>query len=93
MPKNTGPVRLAAVGDTYTDPARIGKILWTGVTEAAQTCQMLDPTTGSILWTAITAGTATHLAENFGERGLHAPNGFKLDQISAGVVYVYINEN
>lgn len=93
MAKNTGPVRLSAVGDTYTDPARIAKFIWVGATTAADTCTVRDRTNGAILWTAKTAATNTHLSENFGDLGLSAPNGFVLEQISAGVVYVYINES
>ena len=92
MLKNTGPVRMTAVGDVYTDTARIQKIIWVGTTTAADVAQLRDPINDAILWSAQTHVTNTYLSESF-NRGLHAPNGFKLYSISAGVVYVYFNEN
>lgn len=90
--KNTGPIRMTAAGDVYTDPARIFKIIWVGTTTGADIAQITDPENDAILWRAQTHVTNTYIPESF-DRGLHAPNGFKLHSISAGVVYVYLNEN
>lgn len=93
---NTGPIRLAVAGDTYTQSCRISKIIWTGMTTNADTVRVDDALNGGVLFpgTALHAATVsggTHLSENW-IKGLPAPNGFKLGQISAGVVYVYLEE-
>jgi hypothetical protein len=47
----------------------------------------------TILWACRTADTSTYLGKTFGERGIHCPTGFRLQQISAGRVLVYLRED
>ena len=91
MSINTGPVRMAIAGDTYTQGARISKILWRGAGTAADTIEIVDPVNGAILYPGMAVVANTLVSENW-IKGLSAPNGFKLAQISSGVVYVYLEE-
>ena len=82
---------MAVAGDTYTQSARISKILWIGAGTAADTIRIDDPVNGAILYSGMAVVANTLVSENW-IRGLSAPNGFKLTQISSGTVYVYIEE-
>jgi len=82
---------MVAVGDTYAHGGRISVIKWIGAGDTAQTATLVDPTTSSILWIGESTVANPNIKEDF-PRGLHAPNGFRLSQISAGVVYVYLDE-
>ena len=84
---------MTAAGDVYTESARVFKAVWVGTTMAADVAELRDPVNDAILWSVQTAATNTYISESFGDRGFHAPNGFKLHSLSAGVVYVYFNEN
>ena len=92
MPK-VGPVILAVVGDRFLLPCRIGSILWEGSSNAGDTVRITDPVLGIQFWKGRANDVQTYLGATFALPGLHAPNGFKLDQLSSGAVSVYLNEN
>lgn len=83
---------MTVAGDTFIDPARIASILWVGVTTAGDTVMLRDRNSTLVLWECITDSTSTYLGISFGAHGLPAPTGFRLDQISAGRIYVYLRE-
>jgi len=87
-----GPVVMSVSGDQFVEGARILAILWEGATTSGDTVLLSDRVTGAVLWSGRTDSTQTYLGVNFGESGLHCPNGFKLAQISAGRVLVYLRE-
>lgn len=87
-----GPVVLTTTGDTFTDPARIASILWEGATSSGDTVEVRERASNALLWRCRTDSTQTYLGKTFSEKGLHAPSGFKLSQISAGQVLVYLRE-
>lgn len=89
---NIGPVVMTTAGDTYTQGVRIMSILWDGPTTSGDTALLVCPVTGAKLWPGSTDSSVTYLGVSFGPHGLPAPYGFKLSQISAATVYVYIKE-
>lgn len=84
---------MSVAGDVFIKPARILAILWEGATTSGDTVVVNDPVTGQRIWKGRTNTTQTYLGANIGPEGIHAPNGFKLVQISAGEVAVYLREN
>ena len=91
---NIGPVVMQVAGDRFTDGTRINAILWVYRTSTAgDQVSITDPKTGSVLWEAVTDQSNTYLGVNLGVHGLHAPNGFRLNQISGGRVLVYLRED
>lgn len=88
-----GPIKLSVVGDEFTDGARISVIIWTGSSTAADTAVIVDTVSGNEIWKGQTDTTDTYLGGNFGPKGIHCPNGFRLSQISSGDVYVYLMED
>ena len=92
MPR-IGPVILSVAGDEFLDSCRILLILWTGATTSGDTARVVSrDDTGAEIWRGRTDSTQVYLGANFGPTGLHAPVGFKLNQISAGTVSVYLKE-
>ena len=90
--QNHLPVVLDAVGDEYVDAARISMIIWEGTTTSADTAEIVDPVNGGRLWKGRTDATETYLGAHFGDRGIPAPNGFRLKTLGAGTVTVYLCE-
>jgi len=90
---NIGPVILQVVGDAYVNSARILAIIWEGATTAGDTVAINDRETGALLWRGRTDTTNTYLGANIGTEGIHAPSGFRLSQMSAGTLYIYLREN
>lgn len=89
-----GPVKMEVVGDAFVESSRILAILWVGATTAADTVRINHrDTPPTLLWEGRTDGTNTYLGANFGTHGVHAPTGFRLAQISAGRVLVYLRED
>lgn len=88
-----GPVILSVIGDRYIQSARILAIIWEGETVAGDTAVVEDPQGNGRIWRGRANDTNTYVGGNFGEKGIHAPNGFALTQISAGSVSVYLRED
>ncbi len=84
---------MSVAGDKFVQPARILAVIWEGATTSGDTVRITDPTSGKLLWPGRTNTTQTYQGANFGPEGLPAPNGFKLAQISAGQVAIYLREN
>ena len=94
MPARVGPVVLSVQGDEYVNGARIAGIIWEGATTAGDTVEIRERDSGNRIWKGRTDTTNTYLgAVGIGARGVHAPSGFKLVQISAGEVSVYLEED
>ena len=86
------PVLLNTLDAEYVIPSRILTVVWEGSTSAGNRVELTDPTDSSkVLWQC-RAGTETHtyLGINLGEKGQHAPNGFKATTLDAGEVLVYL---
>ena len=92
MNQNHLPVVLDAVGDEYTDSARIRMIIWEGATTSADTAEIVCPLTNGTIWKGRTDATQTYLGAHFGDSGIPAPNGFRLKTLAAGTVTVYLCE-
>ena len=89
-----GPVVLTVVGDAYIQPARILAILWEGATTSGDTAEVRSRTApDALLWKGRTNTTQTYQGVNLGAHGLAAPLGFRLAQLSAGQVLVYLRED
>jgi hypothetical protein len=84
---------MSVAGDTFVKSARILAVVWEGVTSSGHSIELRDPVTSIVLWAARTSDTQTYLGINLGIEGLPCPNGFKLQQISAGRLFVYLREN
>lgn len=96
MPRTgVGPVILTSVDDAFTESAKIEAIVWEGATTAGDTCQVKGRSTTQNVefWKGRTATTHTYLGISFGTKGLSAPDGFRLSQLSAGRVLVYLKED
>ena len=88
-----GPVVMTTVGDAYVQGAQIAAIVWVGATTAGDTVVLRHRgNPNSLLWEGRTDTTNTYLGANIGPNGIHAPNGFTLQQISAGRLLVYLKE-
>lgn len=91
MPRESGaPVVMSVVGDTFTEGCRILVIIWDSASSVGDTVKLIDRVTNEVLWVGRTDSIATNQGANFGMEGLHCPNGFKLNQISSGSLYIYI---
>lgn len=91
-PTSIGPVLLESAGDAYTDGARINTIIWDGATSQGDRVVLRHRNGGELLWQARTDITNTYLGANFGESGIHAPEGFHVDRLDAGVLLIYLRE-
>ena len=87
------PIELTVAGQSYDFSCRILAIVWVGATTSGDTVELRHQG-GTIrrIWEARTSDTQTYLGLNLGPYGIHALNGFKLQQISAGRLYVYLSE-
>ena len=95
MPRvSVGPIVMEVAGDEFIEAARISSIIWEGVTTVGDTATLVHRgPPDALLWPGRTNDTNTYLGLAGGEKGIHAPNGFKLNQISAGRVIVYLRED
>lgn len=84
-----GPVILDTVGDEFVESVEIRAFLWEGVTTAGDTCEILERSTTNILFVGRAVGTQTWQGVTL---NISAPGGFRLSQLSAGRVFVYIDE-
>ncbi len=84
---------LSVAGDQFVEAARIMSILWEGATTAGDRATVVDRVTNALLFPFRTDGSHTFLGISFGPHGMPAPNGFKLQQISAGRVCVFLRES
>ena len=90
---SVGPVRLGVVGDQFKDACRIISILWVSRSSTSgDVAAVRDRDTSAVLWECVTDTTRTYLGMSFGTYGMPAPDGFRLSEISSGVVYVYLRE-
>lgn len=89
-----GPVVLSVAGDQFIESARVASIVWVGATTAGDTVSLRgrQATINVLLWKCRTDATHTYLGISFGAHGLPTPDGFRLEQISAGEVLVYLRE-
>ena len=87
-----GPVIMSVAGDAFIQPAQIASVIWVGSTTAGDTVELRERDTNGVLWKCRTDGTNTYLGKTFGPNGQPAPGGFKLSQISAGEVLIYLKE-
>ena len=87
---NGVPVVMSIAGDVFIDRCRILAVIWEGATISGNTCSLIDRITSDLLWAGRTDADQTYLGANFSGEGIHCPNGFKLSQISAGRVLVYL---
>lgn len=92
MVARIGPVVMQVAGDAYSQGARINAVLWDGATSSGDRVVLRHRSTNELLWQARTDATQTYVGANFGESGVHAPNGFYVDTLSAGTVLVYLRE-
>lgn len=83
---------MSVAGDAFVEPARIASVLWEGVTTSGDTVTLRARGSNALLWVCRTGDTQTYLGKTFTEKGLPAPTGFILSQISAGRVLVYLRE-
>jgi hypothetical protein len=90
----SGPIIMDTVGDTFAEASRVLLFIWEGATSAGDTISVHAANgIGTLLWAARTPDTQTYLGANFGPSGIPAPDGFKLTQISAGRLLVYLRED
>ena len=89
-----GPIIMLVAGDEFNESARILAVIWEGSTTAGDTVRLAHRDEwGTLLWPGRANDTNTYLGANFGDKGLHAPQGFRLQQISSGQVLVYLRED
>ena len=90
-----GPVILSVAGDAFVCGARLLAILWEGASTAGDTARVNGRlgSDATILWAGRANDTQTYQGANFGTHGVHAPDGFRLSQISSGRVLVYLRED
>ena len=89
-----GPVILDTVGDEFIEPSIIMTVIWDGVTVSGDTFEIRGrlATSNVLLFPGRTGDTQTFLGANLGRDGVHAPDGFRLAQISNGRVLVYLKD-
>lgn len=93
MPGADGPIKLSVAGDSYPHGCRILAIIWEGGTAAGNTARVNSIESGNVIWPGRANDTNTYLGANFGPEGIPCHQGFRLSQISAGDVYVYLRES
>lgn len=87
-----GPVILATVGDAFVQGAQISVILWKGTTVAGDQAILKHRVDNQILWEGQTDGTNTYLGATLPPQGMSAPNGFIVDRLDNGKLFVYLAE-
>lgn len=87
-----GPVVFDTVGDTYAFSGRVLAFVWEGSGTAGDRCEVKCPVTSRLLWVGRAVDVNIYEGLNLGPTGLHCPNGFKVTQIDAGQVLVYLHE-
>ena len=85
----TGPVVMTTTGDAFIEPAQIRAILWDGATTAGDTVELRERTSNNLLFVGRAVATQTWEGVVLDMR---APSGFRLSQISAGRLLVYLDE-
>lgn len=88
------PIILRSAGDEYTEPCRIASVIWEGSGSAGNTVEITNrENPRRILWRG-RAGVAQHYVTHiFNPKGLNDSDGFRLQQISSGLVMVYLVED
>ena len=88
------PILLATAGLSYPQSCRIVGIIWTGATTAADRVVLtgFGPSLSKVIWEAMTDTTSTYLGAMFGRPGLHVPDGFRVDVLMSGQLYIYLAE-
>lgn len=89
MSRAPGPVILSEVGDEFVESANISAFLWEGATTAGDTCEVQERNTNNLIFFGRATGTQTWEGVVL---SMSAPGGFRLTQLSAGRVLVYLAE-
>ena len=92
--KEPGAIICTATGFEYDKACRIIGVIWTGSTTTGDEA-MVKGRLGSkqrVFWHGQTDSSNTYLGGIWGWPGLHAPDGFKIERLFAGTVYVYLSE-
>jgi len=92
--KPPGAIELTATGQEYTGSCRIIGCLWVGSTTSGDVVLIKGrgASQNRVLWPAQTDVSNTYLGAIWGPPGIHAPDGFRAEVLSAGTVYVYLAE-
>lgn len=92
--KEPGAIELTATGQTYTKPCRIIGIIWVGSTTSGDVVKIKGRGTSAnrTFWVGQTDVSNTYLGGIWGMPGLHAPQGFRVEALDSGTVYVYLAE-
>lgn len=88
-----GPVVFTVPGDTYPLGARINSFLWAGSTTPGDVVEIRCLSTNALLWEGRALDINTYQGMNNGERGVHAPNGFRAVRLDSGRVSIYLRED
>ena len=88
------PILIPSAGQSYPQSCRIVGIIWTGPTTAADRVVLtgLGASLSKVIWEAMTDTTSTYLGAMFGRPGLHIPDGFRVDILMSGRLYIYLSE-
>lgn len=92
--KPAGAIVLDAPYEEYTQPCRIIGIIWEGPTTAGDRVMIRgrENSSTAVIWAARTDSANTYLGAIWGPPGINAPDGFWVEVLSAGTVYVYLPE-
>lgn len=89
-----GALTFTAVNQEYTKPCRIIGCLWVGSTVSGDVATIKGRlgSHNKTMWEAQTDSGNTYLGAIWGPPGIHAPDGFKVDQLMGGKLHVYISQ-
>ena len=89
-----GPIVLTVTGQEFLDPCRIIGCLWVGSTTSGDYAQLNGRRASAthLLWGCQTDVSNTYLGAIWGTPGIHAPDGFKAENLPSGRLFVYISE-
>ena len=92
--KPIGAIVLDAVNEEWDQSCRIVGILWEGSTTAGDRAVIngREENQMGTIWVARTDTSNTYLGAIWGPPGIHAPDGFRVEHLDAGTLYVYLAE-
>lgn len=92
--KDPGAIILTAAGQEYTKSCRIIGTLWVGGTTSGDRVLLKGRTRSknSVFFPGQTDSSNTYLGGIWGWPGLHAPDGFKVEVLDSGTLYVFLSE-
>ena len=93
-PKPIGAIVFTAAGQEWDQPCRIVGVLWEGTTTAGDRAELKGrgASNTAIFWPGKTDTTSTYMGMTWERPGQHAPHGFRVDRLDAGILYVYVGE-